>query len=113
MGIRNLESGIQPRGLSHVKSTASLSMSAPQASQLFHHQLSGFDQYTGLPQEYMHPATLQSPFYLHNPMALKAKKSKDPDLPSTQEALAGPLADEFLEEKGTRTVVPRTSVPRE
>ena len=99
---------------------ASLSMSAPQASQLFHHQLSGFDQYTGL-QEYMHPATLQSPFYLHNPMALKAKKSKDPDLPSTQEALAGPLADEFwkamdkevasLEEKGTWTVVPRTSIP--
>ena len=62
------------------------------------------------------------PFYLHNPMALKAKKSKDPDLPSTQEALAGPMAEHFwkamdkevtsLEEKGTWTVVPRTSVPK-
>ena len=55
-------------------------------------------------------------------MALKAKKSKDPDLPSTQEALAGPMAEHFwkamdkevtsLEEKGTWTVVPRTSVSK-
>jgi hypothetical protein len=28
-------------------------------------------------------------------MALKAKKSKDPDIPSTREALSGPYAEDF------------------
>ena len=68
-------------------------------------------------QEALYPATLQSPFYLSNPMALKAKKTKDPDLPSTREALAGPHAEHFwkamdkeiesLESKGTWDVVHR------
>ena len=59
----------------------------------------------------MHPATLQSPFYLANPMALKAKATKDPDLPSLKESLSGPYAEQFwqamdkeiesLESKGT------------
>ena len=119
----NTKSYDSPRKHSKLASAfvAALSLSAPPTSHMFHAQLSGFDRYTGL-QEHMHPATLQSPFYLHNPMALKAKKSRDPDLPSTQEALAGPLAHEFwksmdkevigLEEKGTWTVVPRESVPK-
>ena len=55
-------------------------------------------------------------------MALKAKKSKDPDLPSTREALSGLYAEEFwkamdkeiesLENKGTWEVVDRSSVPK-
>ena len=119
----NTKSYDPPRRTSLLASAliASLSLSAPHTSHLFNAQLAGYDRYTGL-QEHMHPASIQSPFCLHHPMALKAKKSKDPDLPSTQEALAGPLANEFwksmdkevigLEEKGTWTVVPRSSVPK-
>ena len=95
-------------------------MSTPATTHLFHHQMMGYDSSLGT-QEYIHPATLQSPFYLANPMALKAKKTKDPDLPSTREALAGPNAAKFweamdkeidsLESKGTWTVVDRSEVP--
>ena len=100
---------------------AALSLYNPTATNLFHHQLLGYDSSSGT-QEYIHPATLQSPFYLANPMALKAKKTKDPDLPSTREALAGPNADKFweamdkeiesLESKGTWTLVDRSFVPK-
>ena len=99
---------------------AALALSNASTTQLFHHQLTGFDSYTGL-QEYLHPATLQSPFYLANPMALKAKKAKDPDIPSTREALTGPHSEqhwtsmsaeiESLEGKRTWDVVPRASMP--
>ena len=77
-------------------------------------QAQGCDPYTHT-QEFLHPGILQSP------MALKAKKSKDPDLPSLRESLSGPHAEEFwaamdaeinsLESKGTWTVIDRSSVP--
>ena len=99
---------------------AALSMSAPTVTNLYHHQLIGFDS-DHFTQETMHPGALQSPFYLANPMALKAKKTSDPDLPSTREALAGPHAAKFweamdkeiesLESKGTWTVVDRSQMP--
>jgi hypothetical protein len=54
-------------------------------------------------------------------MALKAKKSKDPNIPSTREALSGPYTEDFwkamddeigsLEAKGTWKVVDRSTVP--
>ena len=54
-------------------------------------------------------------------MALKAKKSKDPDIPSTREALLGPYAEDFwramddeiqsLEAKGTWKVVEQSALP--
>lgn len=53
----------------------------------------GMNPYTGI-QDYLHPAVLQSPLALQA-MALKAKKSKDPDIPSTREALSGPYAEDF------------------
>jgi Reverse transcriptase (RNA-dependent DNA polymerase) len=72
-------------------------------------------------QEHLHPATLQSPFYLANPMALKAKKAKDPYLPSTREALSGPYTEKHwtsmdseidsLEQKKTCDIVDRCNVP--
>jgi histone deacetylase 1/2 len=56
-------------------------------------------------------------------MAMKAKKSKDPDIPSTREALSGPHAEEFwlamdeeirsLEAKGTWEIVERSLVPKD
>ena len=95
-------------------------MSNPATPQLFHHQLHGYDATTGL-QEHLHPATLQSPYYLSNPMALKAKKAKDPDLPSTREALTGPFAEQHwramsteidsLEKKHTWDIEDRCNVP--
>jgi hypothetical protein len=55
------------------------------------------------------------------PMALKAKKSNDPDIPLTREALSGPYAEDFwkalddeivsLKEKGTWKIVDRSSIP--
>ena len=100
---------------------AALAFSTLSTTQLFHHQLTGFDTYTGI-QESLHPATLQSPFYLANPMALKAKATKDPDLPSLKESLSGPYAEQFwqamdkeiesLESKGTWDVVDRSTVPK-
>ena len=54
-------------------------------------------------------------------MALKARKAKDPDLPTTWEALSGPYAEQFweamdkevqsLESKGTWDIVDRSEVP--
>ena len=82
-------------------------------------QSMGMNPYTGI-QDYLHPAVLQSPLALQA-MALKAKKSKDPDIPSTREALSGPYAEDFwkamddeiisLEEKGTWKIVDRSSIP--
>ena len=87
---------------------------------LLQFQALGTDPYTGI-YEPLHPGLLQSPMALQG-MALKAKKSKDPDLPSTREALSGPYAEEFwkamdkeiesLENKGTWEVVDRSSVPK-
>ena len=48
----------------------------------------GIDATTGF-QEDIHPWTVQAPW------ALKAKASKDPDLPSVREAVMGPHAKEF------------------
>ena len=112
----------KPRARSRFASAfaAALALSSPATTQLFHHQLTGFDSYTGI-QEYLHPATLQSPFYLAHPMALKAKKNADPDLPSLKASLSGPHAEHFwkamdreiesLEGKGTWDVVDRSTVP--
>jgi hypothetical protein len=79
----------------------------------------GMNPYTGI-QDYLHPAVLQSPLALQA-MALKAKKSKGPNIPSTREALSGPYAEDFwkamddeiisLEEKGTWKIVDRSSIP--
>ena len=113
----------KPKSSTHYASAfaAALALSSASTTQLFHHQLTGFDSYSGL-QEYMHPVTLQSPFYLANPMALKAKKVADPDIPSTREALTGPHAEqhwasmsteiESLESKRTWDVVLRSSMPK-
>ena len=110
-------------GKSYLKASAlvaAMVFSNPTHSNLYHHQLLGYD-YNSNTQECIHPGTLQSPFYLANPMALKAKKTRDPDLPSTREALSGPDADKFweamdkeiesLESKNTWDVVDRSSVP--
>ena len=77
-------------------------------------QAQGCDPFTNT-QEFLHPGILQSP------MALKAKKSRDPDLPSLRESLSGQHSEEFwaamdteidsLEEKGTWTVTDRSEVP--
>jgi hypothetical protein len=82
-------------------------------------QASNMNPFTGI-QDLIHPGILQSPMALQA-MALKAKKSKDPDLPSTREALTGPYAEDFwhamddeiqsLESKGTWKVVDRSTVP--
>jgi Reverse transcriptase (RNA-dependent DNA polymerase) len=73
----------------------------------------GFDSSTGL-QEFLHPWTLQSP------MAL-AGKARDPDIPSTREALSGPHAEHFwkamdseidcLQKKGSWEIVDRSTMP--
>ena len=75
----------------------------------------GFDMSNGC-QEDFHPWTVQAPW------ALKAKSSKDPDLPSVREALMGPHAEAFwdameseittLETMETWDVVPRSSMPK-
>ena len=54
-------------------------------------------------------------------LSMKAKASKDPDLPSLRESLTGPHAEQFwlamdaeiasLESKGTWEVVDRSSIP--
>ena len=82
---------------------------------MLHHQAMGFDPIGGF-QEDIHPWTTQTPW------AFKAKASKDPDLPSIQEALTGPHADSFweamekdvstLEAMGTWDVVPRATMPK-
>ena len=86
----------------------------PHAAFLLKEKTHGYDPLTGF-QEHQHPGTTQS----H--LVLKAKATKDPDLPSLRESLTGPHADEFwkamdkeigsLESKDTYTVVPRSSIP--
>jgi hypothetical protein len=56
-------------------------------------QASNMNLFTGI-QDLIHLGILQSQMTLQA-MALKAKKSKDPDLPSTREALTGPYVEEF------------------
>jgi len=88
---------------------------SPQASHMLAYNSIGFDLANGF-QEEMHPWTLQAPW------ALKAKASKDPDLPSVREALSGEYAEEFwkameteiksLEALNTWQLVPRSSMPK-
>ena len=87
---------------------------SPISAHLLHQQSMSIDPLTHC-QEHFHPGMLQSP------LALKAKASKDPDLPSLQESLTGPYAEQFwaamdaeiasLESKGTWQVVERSSMP--
>lgn len=87
---------------------------SPPSGRLLQAQVMGYDPLTGF-QENLHPATIQSP------LAMKAKASKDPDLPSLQESLNGPHSEQFwkamdaeiasLESKGTWTIVDRSSMP--
>jgi hypothetical protein len=91
------------------------SMISPQASHMLAYNAVGIDLATGF-QEDLHPWTIQAPW------ALKAKASKDPDLPSVREAVMGPHAKEFwkameseistLESMDTWEVVPRSSMPK-
>ena len=86
----------------------------PSSSRMLHAQMLGYDPTTGL-QEYLPPGLTQSC------VALKAKASTDPDLPTLRESLTGPYSEEFwiamdaeiasLESKGTWEVVPRSSLP--
>jgi Reverse transcriptase (RNA-dependent DNA polymerase) len=88
---------------------------SPQSHHMLTQQAVGFDVANGF-QEDIHPWTTQTPW------ALKAKASKDPDLPSVREALSGPYADDFwkamekeintLESMETWEVVPRASMPK-
>jgi len=77
-------------------------------------QLHGYDPSTGL-QEWLPPGINPCP------MALKAKVTSDPDLPTLKESLTGPNAEHFwtamdaeinsLESKGTWEIVLRSSLP--
>jgi Reverse transcriptase (RNA-dependent DNA polymerase) len=90
------------------------SLLSPQASHMLAYNAVGVDTASGF-QEDLHPWTVQAPW------ALKAKASKDPDLPSVREAVMGPHAKEFwkameaeiksLESMDTWEVVPRSSLP--
>ena len=98
---------------------------SPPTVELMHHRISHFDPMADAMLD-VHPGSLQSPFLLEHPlapMAMKAKKkTKDPDLPSLQESLMSPQAEEWwkamdkeiasLEDKGTWTIVDRSSVPQ-
>lgn len=87
---------------------------APTSGVMMQAQILGYDPLTGL-QEQMHPASIQSP------LAMKAKATSDPDLPSLKESLNGPHAEHFwqamdaeiasLESKGTWEIVERSSIP--
>jgi len=82
---------------------------------MLHAQMIGYDPSTGL-QEYLPPGLSQSC------VALKAKASSDPDLPTLRESLSGPNAEDFwkamdaeiasLQSKGTFEVVLRSSLPK-
>ena len=86
----------------------------PISGHMLQSQVTGYSPLTNT-QESFHPGILQSP------LALKAKISKDPDLPSLKESLMGPHADHFwaamdkeiasLEGKGTWHIVQRSSMP--
>ena len=89
-------------------------LSAP-AAHMLQAQVIGFDPITGF-QESLPPGLTQSP------LALKAKTSRDPDVPTLKESLNGPYAEHFweamdaeiasLESKGTWKVVERSSIPK-
>ena len=108
-----LKSYAKPSSLLACALACTFGMSSTSAHML-QSQINGFNPLFQT-QESLHPATLQSP------LALKAKASKDPDLPSLHESLTGPHAEEFwkamdkeiasLEGKGTWTVVDRSSLP--
>jgi Reverse transcriptase (RNA-dependent DNA polymerase) len=93
---------------------AAFTVISPQAQHMLAHNAVGVDLATGM-QEDMHPWTIQTPW------ALKARATKDPDLPSLREGLAGPYRDEFwkameleisgLEGMGTWEIVSRASMP--
>jgi hypothetical protein len=102
-------------------------MASPQSIPHLQLQASGIDPILGT-HEFQHPGILQSPYALSifdHPgaftAAFKAKASRDPDLPSTYEALSGPHAEDFwaamdkevksLEKMGTWKVVERSSLP--
>ena len=86
----------------------------PQSAVMLQAQLHGYDPSTGL-QEWLPPGINQCP------MALKAKVTSDPDLPTLKESLTGPNAEHFwtamdaeinsLESKGTWEIVLRSSLP--
>jgi len=86
----------------------------PQSTAMLQTQVLGYDPTTGL-QEWLPPGINQSP------MALKAKATSDPDLPTLKESLTGPCSEEFwaamdseinsLENKGTWEVILRSSIP--
>ena len=85
-----------PRYLSALAAALALTNTvqvSPPTVHLLQHQAIGMDPFTGI-QEFGHPGMLQSPMAL-TAMAMKAKKSKVPDIPSTREALSGPYAEEF------------------
>ena len=92
----------------------------PPTAHMLQAQAIGFDPHTGI-QECTRPDSLASALAIDMPRIMKAKKSKDPDLPSLRESLTGPHAEEFwkamdkeiasLEGKGTWEVVDRKDVP--
>ena len=89
---------------------------SPHAAALMAANSHGLDPATGL-QEDFHPWQVQSPLVLQGLQG----KAKDPDLPSTREALTGPNADGFwaamdkeiasLELKDAWEIVHRSSIP--
>ena len=92
---------------------------SPPTAHMFHAQALGFDPVSRI-QEDFHPALAQS-MMAQQMLSMKAKASKDPDLPSLKESLTGPHAEQFwlamdaeiasLESKGTWEVVDRSSIP--
>ena len=93
---------------------------APPTAHMLQAQAIGLNPHTGI-QECTRPDVLASALAVDMPRILKAKKSKDPDLPSLHESLTGPHAEQFweamdkeiasLEGKGTWEVVDRKDVP--
>ena len=87
---------------------------APPSVHMLQAQVHGYDPILDT-QESFSPGLLQSP------LALKAKVSNDPDLPSLRDSLTGPFSENFwsamddeigsLESKGTWKVVDRSSMP--
>ena len=88
---------------------------------LLHRQLLNQDPHNYFIED-LDPWTAQSMMAFTDPFAFKAKKNKDPDLPSIREALSGEHAEEFwkamdkeiasLEAIDTWEVVPRSSMPK-
>lgn len=92
---------------------AMLATSSALSQHMIHLRALGTDPYTGF-QESFHPCTIQSE------LALKAKKTSDPDLPSIREALTGNHSPEFfkamdseiasLESMGTWEITERSNL---